>query len=367
MKVLQILNSLEYSGAEVMLKIAAPEFEKAGIENYILCTGEELGPYYETLKNAGYKITHIPFAKSISFLMSVFRFIASNKFAAVHIHPERGFIWYSLIARVSRVEKIFRTFHDVFLFVGFLRIKRMLQRKIAQYLCGVTFLAIGDSVKMIEEKVFYNKSRIIRNWVDEFAFRPPSDIEKKEARRMLRLNDRDVVVISVGTCNSKKNHKAIINACKQLSDSGIECYKYLHRGTGPDRLEEENYVKSIGLEDKVLFLDYCDEIHLPYWAADIFVMTSHYEGLGNVILEAMNCNLPVILYDVLGMRDTLPDKIGGYLVEKTEKALSEKLKLLITDDVLRNKMAEEAFKSVRKNYSMNNSIKEIIKLYLNNA
>ena len=86
MKVLHILNTLRPSGAEVMLRLAAPYWREKGLELSILSTGEIVGPYAAELENAGYEIVHLPFSKTFKFGLSFFQLLNYKNFDVVHIH-----------------------------------------------------------------------------------------------------------------------------------------------------------------------------------------------------------------------------------------------------------------------------------------
>ena len=363
MKVLHILNEITFSGAEVMLRVAAPTFAANSLESHILSTGDNIGNYADILKEAGYIVHHIPFSKSPEYFCNVFSLIRHEKFNVVHIHPERAFFWHTMVTWASGVQRIFRTVHDVFLFSGYLKIKRKYQRLLARKLFGLIFISIGTSVKKIEKEYYNNLTIVIKNWIDEEYFTPPTNTEKIQAKRALGFRDGDIVIITVGTCNQKKDHYAVFNALSQINLSLQTPLKYLHRGTGPTRDDERKYSESIGVSSSTLFVDFINDVRSAYWASDIFVMTSGWEGLGNVILEAMYCGLPVILYNVLGMRDTLPEGVGGMLVEPDPTNLARAIKKLVLNPELRTQMGMDAYESVKRNFKTENSLEKLIGLY----
>jgi len=110
---------------------------------------------------------------------------------------------------------------------------------------------------------------------------------------------------TVGTCNKKKRHVDIFDAIARVKHR-IPSIVLLHRGTGPDTEEEREYVQKLEIEKNVVFLPYSDSMESIYWASDCFVFSSKWEGLGNVILEAIACGLPVIVYEGWGMSDFKP-------------------------------------------------------------
>ncbi len=72
MRILHVLNELRPSGAETMLRAAAASWRQHGFTGEILSTGEVAGAYADALRLAGYRIHHLPFAKSWRFLVEFF-------------------------------------------------------------------------------------------------------------------------------------------------------------------------------------------------------------------------------------------------------------------------------------------------------
>jgi glycosyltransferase involved in cell wall biosynthesis len=87
--------------------------------------------------------------------------------------------------------------------------------------------------------------------------------------------------------------------------------------------------------------------------ASIFAFTSRYEGFAMVLLEAMQCGLPVVSYDTkCGPRDIIVEKVNGFLVEEgDENTFCDKLKILMNDKALRLKMGISAKNIVAQEFS----------------
>ena len=364
MKVLHILSELKHSGAEVMLQQSYEIFEKHGIESHILSTGTNVGDYAAVLQRTGYKIHHIPFRKHPAFFIAVRKLVSLEKFAVVHLHVETAFIWYVLLLNMSNVRTVVKTYHSVFQFTGYLRWKRALHRKISTKVFGTIQHAIGDSVLKFEKERFGNDCILIRNWTDTKKFRPPSKEERDEARSRYSLKPSDFAIVIVGACTEVKNHTVVFSAVKKANSVlGTQRIMIVHVGSGPLLEEECSYAKRNGVYSNCRFIGTMDDVRPCVYAADAFVMTSHYEGLGNAALEAMSVGLPAILYDVYGLRDLLQHGDGGVLIDPREDALTEALLLLANNRELTAKKGREARQTILKNYSLENSVRELIQVY----
>ncbi len=363
MKVLHILNEIEFSGAEVMLEIAASTFIANGFKLHVLSTGEDIGRYATSLNNVGYSVHHIPFRKSPGYFIRLYGFLRKEEFDLVHIHPERAFFWHAVTAKLARVRVVLRTVHNVFLFSGFLRFKRMVQRHIARNLLGVRFISIGPSVRVVEEKVFHNTTYLIPNWIDQSRF---SHERKKREIETLRYKfgilSTDFVIISVGSCSKQKNHRAIIAAVAQAQKK-INNIVYLHVGDGHLLRDETEFARENGVLSNTRFFGKIENIREALSVSDVFVMASTHEGLSIASLEAMSCGLPVIAYNVYGLRDVVEDGKNGILVEPNSHALAKAIEKLALSSELRLRMGIEAYESVSRNFNMKQSLDNLIRVY----
>lgn len=107
------------------------------------------------------------------------------------------------------------------------------------------------------------------------------------------------IIVGVGRLVQYKNFKYLINAFA-LVQPNIPNSKLLILGEGIDRIDLENLIKKLNLNDKVKLLGFVDNIQDFLQISTLFVSTSLHEGFGNVIIEAMAAGLPVIVTDCKG-------------------------------------------------------------------
>jgi len=299
LRILHVLNELRPSGAEVMLRVAAPYFQANSIFCEILSTGENsVGPYAQALKDAGYIIHHLPFSRSFRFFRSLRNFVQIGRYDIVHMHAEQASVW--VAASVVPYARLVRTIHNNFTFTGWLRKRRQLTRTLSRLL-GVRQLAISPSVQATEWKYFRNPTILCLNWYDSNHFRPPTEHERVAARKSLGLSSEELVLVSVGNCSPVKNHTAIIEALGRLcKDSHVV---YLHAGHENDDHDERQLALSLELGSKIHFLGAFSDVRTLFHASDLFVMPSFYEGLPISLLEVLACGLPVLVAESPGLRD----------------------------------------------------------------
>ena len=117
----------------------------------------------------------------------------------------------------------------------------------------------------------------------------------------------------------------------------------------------KNISKELKLNNQVIFTGFCDDIQELMQNSQIYVLSSQYEGLPMVLMEALSNGLACISYDcVSGPSELLENQYNGLLVEnQNSKALHDGIKCLIKNKNLRKKLAKNAPPSVSE-YSLEN-------------
>ena len=143
-------------------------------------------------------------------------------------------------------------------------------------------------------------------------------------------------IIMVARFAPQKNQSLLLRALSLIKNQD---YRLDLVGDGPLRLEVENEAKSLGISDRVRFLGDRSDVPELLAAAQLFVLSTNWEGLPYSIIEAMRAKLPVICTDVGGIRESVVDGTTGYLVERGNLGqLQDKLTILLSDATLRVRM-----------------------------
>lgn len=127
------------------------------------------------------------------------------------------------------------------------------------------------------------------------------------------------VLLSVGTLKRVKRFDVLIDAFARLTDfpEALLCIV----GEGAERTALQAQVAALGLQDRVLLPGYAPDPSPWYAHADLFVLSSDYEGFGNVIVEALEHGLAIVSTDCpSGPREILADGRYGRLVPPGDAA-----------------------------------------------
>ncbi|MBD2678366.1 MULTISPECIES: glycosyltransferase family 4 protein [Nostoc] len=178
-----------------------------------------------------------------------------------------------------------------------------------------------------------NNSCIIPNMVVLPAIKKQS-VEKVVIERSL---------IAMGRFVPEKGFDLLLQAFAKLKDNYPE-WTLTILGDGKLRPELECLRNELGLSDRVYFPGMVNDTYAFLQQADIFIMSSRFEGFPNAICEAMTCGLPVISTDCpSGPREIIRDGIDGILVPNEDiSALAAAIERLISNEQERNYLAAHA-------------------------
>ena len=222
-------------------------------------------------------------------------------------------------------------------------IKKRVFRSGAYFLCGSKIAA----KTVIEGGA--DKSRV---FVHPFTSLHQGDLitfaEKQSLRREYKqkLNKADQkIALAVGRFIPLKQYDRLIGAWENMPG---DCYLYIIGG-GEERANYEALIRS----KKIANIELIDFIHPEklreyFCAADLFVHTSSTETWGLVLNEAMAAGCPVIATDhCVGGVELIDDGKNGYLIKAGDVAdLHEKMQKILTDDALRDQMAQNAIDTI---------------------
>lgn len=154
------------------------------------------------------------------------------------------------------------------------------------------------------------------------------------------------VVVAAGRHDYQKNFEALIDIWAILA-KGYPDWTLKIYGDGRLRPELEAQVKALGLERSIRLEKPTRDMKSVYLSSSIYALTSHYEGLPMVLLEAQTMGLPIVAYACqCGPRDVITEGKDGYIIELGDKvAFARALERLMSDSELRNSMGREAKRS----------------------
>ncbi len=216
----------------------------------------------------------------------------------------------------------------------------------------------------VKYKIPEQKIRVIYNGVDTKRFSP---INKKESKEKLyqqhlplKTKREELFILFAGSGFKRKGLIHIIKALSLLND--LSNTRLIVAGKG----RIEGYMaaaRTLNVAEKVTYIGAVKNMRELYDACDIFVFPTNYDAFGNVTLEAMAMQLPVIVTASAGSAEVIEDCINGFVVDYPIKAedIANRIELLM-DKEKRVTMGKAA-REIAINFSLDLNAEKTLALY----
>ncbi|HEX3933118.1 MAG TPA: glycosyltransferase family 4 protein [Puia sp.] len=210
------------------------------------------------------------------------------------------------------------------------------------------------------------RSIVINNGIDQQKFDP--ERAHSDVRAELGIASDSVVVLFIARFTAHKQPLTLIRAFARalttMQGSGTPGLHLLMVGDGDEKEAGVVLARELGLEDKISFQAFRQDVPDVLHAADIFVLPSLWEGLPIGLLEAMAMRKAVIGTRVDGTREVLQDGDNGLMVEPGDvDALAAAIVRLARDAALRESLRARAFQTVRQRFDAATMTREIETIY----
>jgi glycosyltransferase involved in cell wall biosynthesis len=210
-------------------------------------------------------------------------------------------------------------------------------------------LVVGTSRGVVDDLeasfgVARKKMRVVHNPVDLDAVRAAArePLDGAFAGRW-----QSPVLVAAGRLADAKNYPLMIDALALLRQRVPARLFVLGRGEREGMLRD--LIRARGVEDAVVLCGFQTNPWKFIARADAFLLTSRYEGFGNVLIEAMACGVPVVATASPGTRDIVRHGLDGMLVEHHQPAdVAAALETILTDADRRADMAADARRSAER-------------------
>lgn len=212
-------------------------------------------------------------------------------------------------------------------------------------------------------KSWATEVRTIHNGVDEQRYVPASDL--LAAKAALDLPPGARVIGSVGRLVPVKGFEVLLESMARIANQ-VPRALLLLVGEGPEQASLEAAARRLGITDRVRFAGHRAEVIPYYHAMDVYVNSSHSEGISNGILEALSCGVPVVGTAVGGTPEILcrVENGGGILVPPNDPdALAKTLIEHLEEGALGPQRRVAARQAILRHFSLERMIRQYESLY----
>ena len=233
-----------------------------------------------------------------------------------------------------------------------------LDRQIMKLINNIVAVSDGHKHQLIDAGIFGDKVTVIHN-----AVTIPEATSHKSIKSRYSLPENSRVVISAGRLSPEKNFSGLVKAATPILKQYGNVF-FLLLGEGSEREALEQQIADAGLVGRFLLPGFTADVQLLLPDADIFVSSSHTEGLPVAVLEGAGAGLPVVATAVGGTPEVVRDGWNGMLVRKGDMtALGQAIMHLLDDPDNSKAMGTKGAALVREQFAFKAQTEKLETLY----
>ena len=342
--IVHMIDELPRDGAEMLL-VDLMRLRIPGYRYTIVCLIKG-GPLEQEFEKLGIPVVIFGRKGKLDFglVFRVASWLKRERADVVHTHLFTADTYGRLAARLAGVPAVFSTVHNIVNpWKGSGR--KLIDRLFARLSTAV----VGCSEEVTQtlasrDKIPASKLVSIPNGIDLQKF---SSFSGAGVRSEFGLPEDRPLIGIVGRFHEQKAHGDLFRALAELPQVRDKQLNCLVIGTGDLQDALKQQVKALGLEDCVIFTGMRTDVPRLVAAMDVFVMSSHWEGLPIALLEAMASSKAVLCTRVGGIPDVVIDGDNGLLVEPRDvPQFAKRLDDLLQAPALRTRLGQRARETV---------------------
>ena len=365
-KIVYVITSTGVGGAEKILyhTIRGIDDNKYTV---LLCTLKKKGVISKELEKHGVSVHCLKLSEKeglagwFSSIMVLFRLF-------LYLREQRPTIIHSFLFRANILTRIAGCLTGVPVIISSTRVMGgekgyyHLIERVTSFMVD-RYIAVSGSVKRYiiqKSKVHDGKVSIIYNGV---KVKNNSTSSMQNMKMYFGIEDEDNIIITVGRLHKQKGYSYLFHAISMV-EKEMPRLKLLIIGEGEDENNLKDLAESLDLNNKIIFagLRYDVEKILPM--TKIFILPSLWEGMPNVLLEAMAAGKPVIATEVGGVPEVvLHGKTGILVPPEDSDAIANAMRYLLQDELKAKKMGEAGRLRVEEHFTIAGMLERTEDLY----
>ncbi len=224
-----------------------------------------------------------------------------------------------------------------------------------RHIYNLMFDGIITNTKAIKKKYLsygWIEDDIIRVIQNGIEINVSTDFDFNNIRQKYNLPKQRPVIGIFGRLEPQKQINLFLDVAQNILNEYPEAI-FLIVGDGALKDKMQRYAYDLGIEDSVIFMGYQSNLGAIYIYCDIVLLTSAYEGVPNVLIEAMLFSRPVVAFDVGGVQELIQSGKTGIVVPPNDvQSMTKETLRLIKSDEIRESLGRAAQGHIKENYSI---------------
>ena len=308
-RVLHSVSNMDRGGIETMLMNFYRNIDRSKVQFDFLANKPQAGDYDEEIRSLGGKIYVSPgfmnYKKYVEYMTDLFK--QNPEYKIIHTH-NGSLMFYALkSAQKNNIPIRIAHAHATSVPVGLKNEVKKLIRPMIKYVATDYWGCSEAAGKFyFSEKRWDRNHQLIHNAIraEDFIF---SEENRERIRREYKLGDK-FVIGHVGRLAPQKNQKKLLEVFSEVYRRNPKAHLVII-GTGELETKLKEYAKQLSIDNAVTFTGVLSNVNEWYSAFDIFAMTSLYEGLPVVAVEAQAADLPCVLCSTITPEVKITDKV----------------------------------------------------------
>ena len=225
-------------------------------------------------------------------------------------------------------------------------------------------ICVSDTVlqQCLQAGIKESRCCLIENAIDTQQFKRTRALHEAKAAEF-SVQREQLVIGSIGRLADEKGFDLLIESFCRLLDDGIDAQLVI-AGEGPEEAALREQIVRSGKQDRIRLLGFRKDTRGFFEGLDAFVLSSHREGLPNVLLEAMAVGVPVIATRVGGVERVIQDNINGLLISSgSAEEIHTALKRIVTSKRDREALSSAGIASIENKWSFSTRMDAVVSVY----
>ncbi len=230
---------------------------------------------------------------------------------------------------------------------------------------AVRYIAISHAIKdvLVASGIASSIIHVVHSGVDPDRFPARGQTRDEELARGWGAGPGVPLLMNAAALTDHKDQATLLRAVAILKQRGIP-FRLVIAGSGELENELKALQQQLDLEKEVVFAGYISDLSSLYPAADVFVMSSHLEGLCTSILDSMSAGVPVVATQTGGIPEIVRHEENGFLAPpKNPEALADQLIKLINNTALQNQFRAAGRETVLSGFTNDTMVDGVANAY----